>query len=691
MAIMPIVSVFDATINPNPYSATEFNEVAHAVVHSNNVANATFQYRELQGDAAKEFKLKQMPAFTAAGEFTRRANADLVNHSGLCVLDFDAKDNPTLAMGNAAQMRNLAQDVHHTLLAFISPSGGVKVVVALDPIPTAETHKYAYAYAAARYSEWLNLQIDYAADVARACVISHDPQARLDWEVEPLKWEMPERKDAPVKGWRNQADVDWGAIALDVVRKLRPDAREQRANGQSRFGNHGSLSVTEWGGISDFENGYHGGVLGFVMAELNLAKSAALEWLEGGGFMPKRKGAGRPKGGNSATAAAISEGAALEDHQRFGNAEASDLARIQTYCRDRILEWKGNGLVFARGAYWERFSLRGLAETEGFIRKIGLEARAKAVKDLPEGMAEYGALMLESLPDNANHWQQVTRLVRGLDNWDDFGEPHDYTARPLLPMADGVWDVRGGHKITAEAARKFRMMMPTELMPEPDMDILGTDYGKRIAAIWIRHYGAPLTQRLAYSLLGPTKRIESVKAQATGFGKSAIGRLMKRAFGAGIADVEEHEQIGKRFSLLDRKMTEVKMLFVDDVNEVKGLAVKPVTRLTADELTVEGKGMDSIRLPRQGTVWFLGNDWAQVDMSEGALKARLGWAHDYGNQAALPRADAKELHKRGAEKVIQALVLDYAKALPEGDAWDIEGDMNAKPNDVALLKAARGG
>ena len=694
MAI-PIVSTCETLLNANNVLDYGLDAIAEGIRSSQKLIGLTAEYRALSNADKGEFKRRNFPLMIPAGTFTQRRNDALVQHGGCVVLDFDPSDNPTTLHDQqmASLYRAAAADIPSTILAFVSPSNGVKVLVRVNPIPNAETHRNAFEYAAAKYAKALDLQIDPAGDVARACFLCHDPGVYFNADARPLDWFAPKREDAPVQGWRNQ-DVDWGAIANDVVAKLRPGVKVNERlsrRGETRYGNHGSLCISDWGGVADFENDVYGGVLDLVMYDRQASKRAALEWLTQSGFMPDKQ-VGRPQGGATAILSEVeADSRNLPIHQRFAAAEATDLARLELYARDRIKAWE-DGLMYARKAYWTPFTLRGLGDTEGFIRTEGLKARIQAVKDLPEGMAEYGKSMMASLPDTANHWQQVTRLVRGRDNWDDFGKPYDYAQRPVLPMADGVWDVHGGHKINADASREFNIMAPANVMREPNFTLLLTDAGKAITEAWMERYGGTLTQRLAFSLLGPTKRIESIRADATDFGKSTIGRVMRKAFGSGIADTEEFEQIGKQFSLLDRKLVAVKMLFVDDVNEVKGLQTKAITRLTADTLTIERKGIDAVSLPRSGTVWFVGNDWAEVDMSASALKARLKWARNYSGVKAITREQAKLLNSRDAPAVMQAFILDYARNLPKGDLWQLERQLNENTgNDIRALLNARGG
>lgn len=118
---------------------------------------------------------KTLPAFTPAGVFTRRANAQLTEASGLVHFDFDHP--PNLAEARAT----LAQDPW-IAYAFISPSGdGLKVAVWADGIVDDTTYKHAWDTVLVDYFERtypdLAVANDKACkDIARLCFVSHDPE-----------------------------------------------------------------------------------------------------------------------------------------------------------------------------------------------------------------------------------------------------------------------------------------------------------------------------------------------------------------------------------------------------------------------------------------------------------------------------------------------------------------------------------
>ena len=111
----------------------------------------TAEARRLASDDALEgqyrlLKKRRLPGITASGIFepTRKAE-NLKVHSGLVVLDFDH-------LADAEGARAIAVQSNHVAAAYISPSGaGVKVLVAVSPIPATRADQRAAWQAAAEH------------------------------------------------------------------------------------------------------------------------------------------------------------------------------------------------------------------------------------------------------------------------------------------------------------------------------------------------------------------------------------------------------------------------------------------------------------------------------------------------------------------------------------------------------------
>ncbi|OGX82899.1 DUF3987 domain-containing protein [Hymenobacter coccineus] len=152
---------------------------AHKRLVSDQYAETTAAIRELPADSVLRKKRKlALDYVTAAGVFSTRSTAGLLTRSGLLVLDFD-------------HVRNLRGLRRHLLcdpvlgpsvvLLFVSPSGdGLKVFVAVD---LRFDHKCSFdavtAHLRATCPNWFK-RLDIATnDIARGCLLCHDPDAYL--------------------------------------------------------------------------------------------------------------------------------------------------------------------------------------------------------------------------------------------------------------------------------------------------------------------------------------------------------------------------------------------------------------------------------------------------------------------------------------------------------------------------------
>ena len=135
--------------------------------------------RNTPADSTERIDAKQrLDYVTPAGIFTRRANEGLVTISGLIVLDFDHLSD--VAAARAALLADVLIRPELVLL-FVSPSGdGLKALLLTDPTVSHLANFRAYAdYLRASYATLGLIPDESGKDVARACFVSHDPEAWL--------------------------------------------------------------------------------------------------------------------------------------------------------------------------------------------------------------------------------------------------------------------------------------------------------------------------------------------------------------------------------------------------------------------------------------------------------------------------------------------------------------------------------
>ena len=162
----------------------------------------------------KQFKESSMPAVTFAGTFRTRDkevpfSEKMLSHSGFVVLDFDSVDIGSV-LAEVSQMPS-------TFLAFVSPSGaGVKVVIAVSPVPSVniDEHKSAWGAAVEAY-EHIAVADPSGSDPTRLCLLAHYPQVFFETENrQPVEWELDDSEFVPV-ATRYTGDAD--VSALDFI------------------------------------------------------------------------------------------------------------------------------------------------------------------------------------------------------------------------------------------------------------------------------------------------------------------------------------------------------------------------------------------------------------------------------------------------------------------------------------------
>jgi hypothetical protein len=167
----PKISVFRSLFNSKETPFTlEAIEVYNRIKQGNpELINKIKKLRA--GDSESKM---QLMAIMFNGTFSERKDDGLIQHSGLCVLDFDKyPDKETLKAE-----RNRLKECPYVYMMFTSPSGnGLKVV-----IRTPESNKFEHKRRFEAYKEYINSDyFDVAnSNVSRVCFESYDPEAYLN-------------------------------------------------------------------------------------------------------------------------------------------------------------------------------------------------------------------------------------------------------------------------------------------------------------------------------------------------------------------------------------------------------------------------------------------------------------------------------------------------------------------------------
>ncbi|MCA6380147.1 MAG: VirE protein [Cytophagales bacterium] len=168
----PSFSYFSKPVsNITPSRQVSLVEV-YMLIKSNAFVSRTSTLRNISDvKDARKYKAQNFDYVTFSGTFSKRNDANLIEHSGLLTIDFDhIPDIPTLR----AALLNDSYFV--TELLFVSPSGdGLKWVV---PIDLAKAKHNDYFKAVANYvSHAYKLEVDQSGkDISRACFLPHDSE-----------------------------------------------------------------------------------------------------------------------------------------------------------------------------------------------------------------------------------------------------------------------------------------------------------------------------------------------------------------------------------------------------------------------------------------------------------------------------------------------------------------------------------
>ena len=166
------ISVFKSLFNSKdtPYTLTIYEVVGRIQKGTPDLIKKIEKIRKFDKSANEYSKLKtDLYAIMFNGIFSERNANGLIEHSGLCVLDFDGyKDEESLQ----SEKKRLMQDPY-IMIVFRSPGGnGLKAVIR---IPESNQHEHKRRFDA--YGNYINS--DYfdwkCGDVSRVCFESYDP------------------------------------------------------------------------------------------------------------------------------------------------------------------------------------------------------------------------------------------------------------------------------------------------------------------------------------------------------------------------------------------------------------------------------------------------------------------------------------------------------------------------------------
>jgi hypothetical protein len=242
---LPAFSYYEYPItNPKPNYAINIKDL-HRIVISDDFKLVTEQLQNIEdGKEQKTFKRTKLNSITPSGIFSTRGNNNITNHSGLICIDID--DLPKHQVQVIKEVL-IADKTLQPVMIFTSPRGcGLKVFYRIPA--TAKTHLNYFVAIENYLKTERNIVIDKACkDVARACFLSHDPNAYHQpfYEVDELnqsfldKWLVTEIKKIPaaapipfptISTNNENSDVSQLDKLLTVINSKRIDITSKHSN-----------------------------------------------------------------------------------------------------------------------------------------------------------------------------------------------------------------------------------------------------------------------------------------------------------------------------------------------------------------------------------------------------------------------------------------------------------------------------
>ena len=167
------VSVFKNLFSSKdtPYELTIHDIYQRIKVGNAELISKINKIRKLDKSDPEHDRLKSsLNAIMFNGTFSERNDNSLVEHSGLCVLDFD--QYPTKAAMDAERAR-LIDDVH-VMMVFTSPGGnGLKAVISIPKSDKLEHKRRFTAFGKYFQSDYFDVK---NSNVSRVCFESYDPK-----------------------------------------------------------------------------------------------------------------------------------------------------------------------------------------------------------------------------------------------------------------------------------------------------------------------------------------------------------------------------------------------------------------------------------------------------------------------------------------------------------------------------------
>lgn len=156
----------------------------------------------------RDYKKKKLPIAVFGGKFTSRKSENLIESSGLLVLDFDDVNVP--------EVKRLLYQDENIYSYFKSPSGtGLKAVALIEKVKNDSEYKDYYLHFQERYKQYLDAS---GKDIARACFFCYDPDLVINKNAKTLKIKHEKVKPIQANIDRSRNDYSVVNVPCDMIR-----------------------------------------------------------------------------------------------------------------------------------------------------------------------------------------------------------------------------------------------------------------------------------------------------------------------------------------------------------------------------------------------------------------------------------------------------------------------------------------
>ena len=426
---------------------------------------------------------------------------------------------------------------------------------------------------------------------------------------------------------------------------------------------------------------------------------------------PSERTVSNRKSSDRRAAHQMADAAELPEYLRFDSQERQDVDRILHYAGDDAATLESRGRIVAacddRGVWRPIVGWRESREgqtTRRAVHTLVEKGRQGAVEELlkTESLEDrefYIKTMDKAFRDTDNHMRGVHSAI--LNRGAEFpsvraADEFVFGRNPILPLADGgAWDIATGSAISRDRLRDLHMVGVDWSIPMPDLsawDRPKTAKQRHVKQILEERYGTPALKRLAFGLWGPDKRIETLKAATSNWGKNSLFEPLKIALGGNgavfILTEGALERIGGRFSQARAAMATALFVAIDEVDKLGAVAQKGINSLTNADIDIEPKGVDPHSAARTATLWLLGNDWPQIDMSAPGMNTRFGWAYEWHSEEPMNKTEGNLMRDPDCAPVMLARLLELASDLWRESGGDMERAASMTQDPVSRMALA---